>query len=140
MGYYLTKSNPDRYRLQDALSYYRSVSDVSWTICKDAEPGDILFIGQSGEQAGIYTRAIVASTTTFEAPDDHPFFVNPEDARKLAWMAPLESLDLIEHPVLERRLKAILVLERVAKWLHLQGAVRRLTDEEGEAIDRLITG
>ena len=138
MSYYLTKSNPNVYKLRDALNSYRGMSDISWTTCKHAKPSDILFIGQSGEEAGIYARAIVASTTTFEAPDDHPFFVNPEDARKLAWMAPLEPFENLKHPILEHNLKAILILERVVKLLHLQGAAYHLTEEEGEAIDRLI--
>jgi len=137
MSYYLTKSNPNVYKLRDALNFYRGISDVSWTTCKDAEPGDILFIGQSGEEAGIYARAIVASTTTLEAPDDN-FFVNPEDARKLAWMATLEPFENLKHPLLEHNLKAILILERVVKLLHLQGTAYHLTEEEGEAIDRLI--
>ncbi|MCH8864892.1 MAG: hypothetical protein IIB13_05980, partial [Chloroflexi bacterium] len=92
----------------------------------------------SGKEAGIYARAIVASTTTFEAPDDHPFFVNHEDARKLAWMAPLEPFENLKHPILEHNLKAILILERVVKLLHLQGAAYHLTEEEGEALDKLI--
>ena len=138
MSYYLTKSNPNVYKLRDALDFYQGMSDISWTTCKHAKPGDILFIGQAGEEAGIYARAIVASTTILEAPDDHPFFVNPEDARKLAWMAPLEPFENLKHPILEYNLKAILILERIAKWLHLQGAACHLTDEEGEAIDRLI--
>ena len=142
MSYYLTKSNPNVYKLRDALTFYRGMSDVSWTTCKPAKPGDILFIGQSGEEAGIYAREIVASTTTFEAPleePDHlPFFVNPEDARKLAWMALLEPFENLKHPILEHNLKAILILERVAKLLHIQGAAYHLTEEGGEAIDRLI--
>ena len=142
MSYYLTKSNPNVYKLRDALDSYRGMSDISWTTCKHAKPGDILFIGQSGEEAGIYAREIVASTTTFEAPleePDHlPFVVNPEDVSKLAWMALLEPFENLKHPILEHNLKAILILERIAKWLHLQGAVRRLTEEQGEAIDRLI--
>ncbi len=139
MSYYLTKSNPNVYKLQDAVNFYRGMSDVSWTTCKDAEPSDILFIGQSGEEAGIYARAIVASTTTLEAPNDN-FFVNPEDARKLAlaWMAPLEPFENLKHPILEHNLKAILILERVVKLLHLRRTAYHLTEEEGEAIDRLI--
>ncbi len=66
------------------------------------------------------------------------FFVNPEDARKLAWMAPLEPFENLKHPILEHNLKAILILERMVKLLHLQGAAYHLTEEEGEAIDRLI--
>jgi len=138
MSYYLTKSNPNIYKLQDALNFYRGIPDVNWTTCKDAKPGDILFIGQAGEEAGIYARAIIASTTTFEAPEDHPFFVNPKDARKLAWMAPLEPFENLRHPILEPNLLAIPELKRIAKWLHLQGAVCHLSDEEGEAIDKLI--
>ena len=138
MSYYLTKSNPNVYKLQDALNYYRNVADVSWTICKDAELGDILFIGQSGEEAGIYAKAIVADYACFEAPDDPRFWVNPEGARKAAWMAPLESLNLIEPPILEENLRATPKLGWVVEWLHRQGKACHLTDEKGEAIDRLI--
>jgi hypothetical protein len=113
------------------------MSDISWTTCKHAKPSDILFIEQARGEAGIYAGAIVASTATVEAPGDHPFFVNPEDARKLARMGPLEPFQNLKHPTLEYNLKTIL-LERIAKWLHLQRAACHLVDEEGEAIDRLI--
>jgi hypothetical protein len=137
MRYYLAKSNPDVYKLREALDYYRSVTDVSWTICKDAKPSDILFIGLSGEKAGIYAKAIVAGNPTFEELDDD-FFINLKGARKLAWVARLWGLVPMKHPILEHHLKAFPVLERVAKWLHCQGKARHLSDEEGKALLRFI--
>ena len=140
MSYYLTKSNPQVYKLREALSYYRSTPDIDvyWTTPKYAEPGDILFIGQSGEKAGIYAKTIVASSPTREELDDK-FWVNPEEvAGKLVYAAAIESLALMRTPILEPLLGRFSELERVAKWLHLQGAVLYLTDEEGEALLRFV--
>jgi len=131
------KSNPSIYRLREALDYYRSVAGVSWTICKNAEPGDILFVGQSGEEAGIYAKAIVADHATPEEVNDD-FWVDPAGTRVSAWMAPIEGLTPMRHPLLESYLRAFPVLERAARWLHCQGKARHLSDEEGEASLRFI--
>ncbi len=49
MSYYLTKSNPNVYRLQDALNFYHNeLGEMSWTVVKQAKRGDTLYIGQSG--------------------------------------------------------------------------------------------
>jgi len=137
MSYHLTKSNPNIYKLREALDYFRSVADVSWTICKDAKDGDILFIGQSGKEAGIYAKAFVADCATFEEPNDD-FFIDLTGARKRAHVAPIESLALMKHPILEHHLKAFPTLERVAKWLHCEGKCCHLSDEEGEALLRFV--
>ena len=138
MKYCLTKSNPQVYKLRDALVYYRSHPDIEphWTICKHAEPGDILFIGKSGESAGIYAKAIVASTTEKEELGDK-FWVNPEEvAGKLVYAAAIESLAPMRAS--EPLLRRFSELERVAEWLRSQGAVLYLTDEEGEALLRFV--
>lgn len=139
MRYQLIKSNPNLYKLLDALNIYRNAADVGmWTACKDAKPGDTLFIGQAGEKAGIYARATVASTPTLETPDDE-FWVNPAGVRKPTWMSRLAAFENFRHhPLLEQNLIVIPVLRRVSKLLHIQGAVYHLRKEEGEAIDRLI--
>lgn len=137
MSYHLTKSNPSIYRLREALDYYRGVGDVSWTICKNAKPGDILFIGQSGEEAGIYAKAIVADYPTEENVDDN-FWVDPGGAGVRAWMAPIEGLVPMKYPVLEPLLRKFPDLERVVKWLHRQGKACYLDDEEGEALLRFV--
>ena len=138
MKYYLTKSNPRVYKLREALTYYRSHPEIElyWTVPKHVNSGDILFIGQSGKDAGIYAVAIIASIPTLEALGDD-FFVDP-DIRITAWVARIESLTEKPHPALELSLKAFPILVRVAKWLRSQGAVRYLTDEEGEAIVRFV--
>jgi len=137
MSYYLTKSNPKIYKLREALDYYRGIADISWTICKNAEPGDFLFIGQSGEEAGIYAKAIVADYTTFKELNDD-FFIIPASVRKVAWVAPIEGLTPMRHPILESYLLAFPALEKVAKWLHCQGTTHHLSDEEGEALLRFV--
>ncbi len=138
MSYQLVKSNPNVYKLLDALN--RNASDVEmWTACKDAERDDTLFIGLSGEGAGIYARATVASTPTLETPDDE-FWVDPAGPRKPTWMSRLATFEnFSQHPVLERILTAIPALSRVSKLLHSQGSAYYLTDEEGRAIDSLIS-
>ena len=121
MSYYLSKSNPRVYKLQEALIHYRGLPDVYWTICKDAEIGDIIFIGQSGSEAGIYAKAIVASIPSLQEPDDK-FWVNIKDTKEPMWMAHLSTLVIHRHPVLERILKTVPLLTAVVKWLHSQGA------------------
>ncbi len=137
MGYFLSKSNPRVYKLQEALGYYRGLPNVCWTICKNATSGDIIFIGQSGSEAGIYAKAIVASTPSFQEPDDK-FWINRKDAIKPMWMAPLSYFVIHRLPVLERSLKMVPELTAVVKWLHSQGGTRHLNDAEGEALLRFI--
>lgn len=136
MNYYLTKSNLNTFRLQDFLA--TRPMEARWTICKDAKPGDTLFIGLAGEEAGIYATATVTSPPTYggEAPD---FWVDPEEAAKPRWRADINiSENRVYSPIPEQNLVTIPELKRIAKWLHLQGASCHLTEEEAEAIDRLI--
>jgi len=139
ISYHLAKSNPNTYKLREALDYYHSDLDISWTICKDAKDGDILFIGQSGKAAGIYAKACVVADATLEEVElDDDFFIDLAGARKRAHIAPIESLALMKHPILEHHLKAFPTLERVAKWLHCEGKCCHLSDEEGEALLRFV--
>ena len=135
MNYYLTKSNPDTFRLQDYLA--TSPKESRWTVCKDAKPGDTLFIGLSGEEAGIYAKATITSSPTYggEVPD---FWVNPEEAKKPRWRAEILFSTIRRRPILEQNLAAISELKRASKLLHRQGATCHLTEEEAVAMDRLI--
>ena len=136
MNYYLTKSNPNTFRLQDYLGMFPTAS--RWTACKNAKPGDTLIIGLSGKKAGIYATAIITSTPTFGG-EDPDCWINPEEAAKPRWRATIKfSENLIHHPILEQNLMAIPELKRMAKWLHFQGATCYLTEEEAEAIEALI--
>jgi len=136
MNYYLTKSNPNTFRLQDYLA--TCPTESRWTVCKDAKPGDTLFIALAGEEAGIYATATITSTPT-PGPEGPDFWVSPEEAAKPRWRAEIEfSRGWIRCPMLEENLVAIPELKRIAKLLHRQGAACHLTEEEAEAIDRLI--
>ena len=136
MKCYLTKSNPNTFRLQDYLA--TSPTESRWTVCKDAKPGDILFIALAGEEAGIYATATLTSTP-IHGPEGPDFWVSPEEAAKPRWRSNISlSQNLIHSPILEQNLMAIPELKRVAKWLHLQGAACHLTEKEAEAIGRLI--
>lgn len=135
MNYYLTKSNPDTFRLQDYLA--TDPEESRWTVCKDAEPGDTLFIGLSGEEAGIYAKATITSPPTYGG-EDPDFWISPEEAKKPRWRAEIEFSQIRRYPILEQNLMAISELKRMSKLLHRQGAACHLTEEEAEAIDRLI--
>ncbi len=135
MNYYLTKSNPNTFRLQDYLA--EDPRESRWTVCKDAEPGDTLFIGLSGEEAGIYAMATITSNPIL-GPEEPDFWISPEEARKPRWRAEIEFSLIRRYPILEQNLMAISELKRVSKLLHRQGAACHLTEEEAEAIDRLI--
>ncbi len=109
-------------------------------MCKDTQPGDILFIGISGKDAGIYAKATVISCPRWDTPD-REFYVNPEDIKER--LGPnidadsFRNLILEDRPILEARLTEIPELRRVAKWLHVQGACCRLTEDEAEALNAL---
>ncbi len=135
MEYYLTKSNPNTFRLKDYLATHPT--DSRWTICKNAKAGDTLYIGLSGSEAGIYAKATVTLKPIF-AGEDSDFWVSPEEAAKQRWRTDIE-ISQIRSPILERNLITIPELKRVAKWLHLQGGACHLTEKEAEALDRLIT-
>ncbi|MCL0094918.1 EVE domain-containing protein [Dehalococcoidales bacterium] len=81
MNYYLTKSNPNTFRLQDYLQVISPTEESRWTVCKDATPGDTLFIGLAGKEAGIYARATITSDPIFRG-DDPDFWIDPKEAAK----------------------------------------------------------
>ncbi len=143
MKCYLTKSNPKKWRMLDYLRRMQLVTDELpdwWSdVCNDAEPGDTLFIGISGPDAGIYAKATIISTPYSDTPDDE-FYVNPKDlVERLGAYIDIDSFrNLVDIPILESKLMEIPALRHVAKWLHVQGSRRKLTDEEGEALNRLI--
>jgi hypothetical protein len=78
MSCYLTKSNPN-------IEYLRGleVNAPDWwsDVCRDTKPGDVLFIGISGTDAGIYARAIIISYPRWDTPDPE-FYVNPKDIKE----------------------------------------------------------
>ena len=135
MSDYLTKSNPNIFRLQEFL--VASPEEARWTVCKDAEVGDTLFIGLSGKEAGIYATATITKLPTYGG-EDPDFWIDPKEAAKPRWRAEIKFSRILRSPILKRSLIAIPELERKAKWLNLQGAACHLTEEEAEAIDRLI--
>lgn len=142
MNCYLTKSNPKIWKTLDYLKALdRNVPDWWSDVCKDAEPGDILFIGIAGKDAGIYAKATVISCLRWDTPD-REFYVNPKDIKeRLGADIDADSFRnlVLEHqPILEARLTEIPELRRVAKWLHVQGARCRLTEDEAEALNALI--
>lgn len=89
-------------------------------MCTHTKPGDMLFIGISGKNAGIYAKATVISRPCWDTPD-HEFYVNPEDIRERLG-ADIDAGSFhnrVDRPVLEARLNEIPQLRRVAKWLHV---------------------
>ena len=72
---------------------------------------------------------------------DREFYVNPEDMKKRLGAdidaGSFRNLVLEARPIPEARLTEIPELRRVAKWLHVQGACCRLTDDEAEALNAL---
>ncbi|MDO9333859.1 MAG: EVE domain-containing protein [Dehalococcoidales bacterium] len=138
MNYYVTKSNPYRYRLKDALEEYSRSAEVDWTTCKNAKPGGILLIAASGKDAGIYAKATIVTEPIKDIPDDK-YWVNPEDGAKKTWMVEITSLqNLTKHPITERELRACPELVRLAEWLHIQGTNRYLDDSEADAMNDLL--
>ena len=135
MNYYLTKSNPNTFRLQDYLA--TDPEESRWTVCKDAKPGDTLVIGLSGEEAGIYAMATITSNPLLgsEKPD---FWVSPEEAAKPRYRAVIQFSHIRRRPIQEENLMRIPELKRVPKLLHRQGAACHLIREEMQAIDRLM--
>jgi len=140
MSCYLTKSNPNVWKTQEYLTGSGTNVPDWWSdVCKHTEPGDILFIGISGINAGIYAKATVISRPRWDTPD-HEFYVNPEDVKERLG-ADIDTgsfQNRVDRPILEARLTEIPELRRVAKWLHVQGACCRLTDDECEALNALI--
>ncbi len=124
MTCYLTKSNPSIWRTQEYLRSLGTNAPDWWSdVCKDAEPGDVLFIGISGKDAGIYAKATIRSHPHPDTPDLE-FYVNPEDIHERLG-ADIDSdsfQNRVNRPILETRLMEIPELKRVAKWLHAQGA------------------
>ena len=135
MNYYLTKSNPNTFRLQDYLA--TDPEESRWTVCKDAKPGDTLVIGLSGEEAGIYAVATITSNPIL-GPEEPDFWVSPEEAAKPRYRANIQFSHIRRRPIQEENLMRIPELKRVPKLLHRQGAACHLTEEEAEAINRLI--
>lgn len=139
MSSYLTKVNPNKWRLQDYLTSLGTDIPECWSdVCRDAKPGDALFIGLSGKEAGIYAKATITSRPYYDYFYEE-FYVNLEDAKQKRLGASIDSFqNKIDCPVFERDLLGIAELRRVARWLHVQGGCCHLTEEEAEALNRLI--
>ena len=138
MSYYLTKSNPNIFRLQDYLKTVSPGEKSRWRVCRKAKPGDTLFIGLAGKEAGIYAAATITSTPIARGgnPD---LFISPEEAAKPRWRADIEfSINRVQCPIPEQALAAIPELKPIAEWLHRQGACRYLTEKQGQILNRLI--
>ncbi len=141
MSYYLTKANPNKWMLLHFLKDLDKGAPSWWSdVCKDAKPGDTLFMGLSGEkEAGIYAKATIISDPKYNTPDQD-YAIPPGSAKeRLGADIDTDSFkNLIERPIMEKILEDVPELRPIARWLHAQGARRHLTDEQGEAIDRLI--
>ena len=136
MSYHLTKSNPEKFNLQDCLDGIYSFN--CWTTGKKSKLGDVLFIGLSGKDAGIYIEALITSEPILQKPDGDGW-TGPKEELRERWMANIRFLEKpIEPPILERELESNPKLIRIADWLHMQGAVCYLSDEEGKALDDMI--
>ncbi len=136
MSCYLTKSNPNIWKTQEYLKGLGTNMPDWWSdVCKDTRLGDILFIGISGKDAGIYAKTTVISCPRWDTPD-REFYVNPEDVEER--LGADINADSFRNLVLEARPTEIPELRRVAKWLHVQGACCRLTEDEAEALNALI--
>ena len=135
MSYCLTKSNPDIFGLQAFLA--TSPEESRWTVCKDAEIGDTLFIGLSGKEAGIYATATITSLPTYGG-EDPDFWIDPKEAAKPRWRAEIKFRQILPRPILVPSLTVVPELKQIAKWLHLQGATRHLTEEEAGMLNRLV--
>lgn len=142
MRCYLSKSSP---RIWKTREYLRGL-DIDmpdwWSdVCKDVQPGDTLFIGVSGEEAGIYARATIVSRARPDTPD-REFYVNPKDVKERLGADidgnSFRNLLREGRPILEDRLNAIPQLGRVARWLHVQGGCCRLSLGECEALNALV--
>ncbi len=136
MGYHLTKSNPEKFNLQDCLDDIYSFD--CWTTGKKSKPDDVLFIGLSGKDAGIYIKAVITSKPIFQKPDGDGW-TGPKEELRERWMAKVHFPEKpIEPPILEKELESNPKLIKIADWLHMQGAVRYLSDEEGKALEDMI--
>jgi hypothetical protein len=138
MAYYLTKSNPNKWRLKDYLKALDEGDPGWWSdVCKDAKPGDILFIGLSGGDAGIYAKANIISRPYLGIPD-REYYINSKDVKQRLGVDVGSFHNLVDRPILEHSLLKIKELNRVARWLHVQGGNRHLTEKEGRVLNRLI--
>lgn len=140
MKYCATKVNPDRYKLDEALNDYSNNSgELSWTICRNALPGNILLITSSGNHAGIYAKAKVLSKPTLEFPDDEYWIDLNDTSRSIrTWMATITPLEVLTPSILEGELRQFPDLVPFAKWLHIQGKNRYISDNETSALKRLL--
>ena len=101
MSYYLTKSNPDIFRLQAFLG--TSPENARWTVCKDAKVGDTLFIGLSGKEAAIYATATITKLPT-RGGEDPDFWIDPKETAKPRWRAEIEFSQILRSPILTETL------------------------------------
>ena len=140
MEYCLVKTNPKTYDLIRCLEENETFEGWSWSVGARVQPGNILFIGLSGSQAGIYARATIAGRPNRGniTGDDLGYWIDLEEAKKERFYAAVSSFQKIGAPISEHKLRTHPTLIKVADWLRNQGAVKYLTDKEGKAIDRLL--
>lgn len=136
MNYSVTKSNPD---IWDLISFLDSnIKTSDWTIVKTARPNDLLFIGLSGKDAGIYAVARVCSAPQLTSEQDDEFTKTKGWFEKPRWRSRVQIIkSKANNPILEEELTNTFPLSDVSEWLHRQGASRLLFPEEAKALMKL---
>jgi len=134
----LAKSNPGKaFKVQEYLR--ANPKESRWTVLRQTKIFDTLFIGQSGNEAGIYAVATVTSEPAYGPEEPDEFWNDPEQAKKPRWRANVRfNKNLVRSLILEDVLRKDLRLLRVADWLHRQGAVLKLSQEEHVALNEAL--
>jgi hypothetical protein len=138
MAHYLVKSNPNKWRIFNYLEDLGDDAPERWTVGKTVKPGDILFIGAAGEAAAILAKA-TASSEPFIADAERSYYLDPakSEQKTMARLDPDSFENYVVNPITEQELAGIPELQRVSRWLHVQGGHTRLSDDEYDALERL---
>jgi len=102
----LSKCSPNEW---DLIGFLRSgAKEDIWTLTKTAKPNDLLFIGMSGPESGIYAVARVISSPSLTKSISDDYTRNPKFPLKVKWRSKIRIIqNLIDSPVFDKQLEQI---------------------------------
>jgi predicted RNA-binding protein with PUA-like domain len=143
MAYWLFQSNPQYYRIFDAIQDF---AQIHWTVNrfqKEMSIGDGILIWVSGrKEAGIYALAkLIETPKMLDYLPDLDYWIdnkrNAQDIHKLYAIIQV-TYQLLEHPLLKDELKKDAILQELNVISQPQSTNYRVTLEQWERVQSLI--
>ena len=137
-NYWTFQGNPDYWDFDSGLAKYEKSGKGDWTAAQhrqEMEEGDLVAIWKAGPESGFYALAEIGGA---------PFVRDEEDritsSRGDEWAVPLRYPEVLDPPILRNDLLSDPILGDLDVIRIRQGSNFRMTKEQWERLDQLISG